>query len=67
MGMLIAVDDAEGCLMPNRPDEHSSLGVPAVGGCSHHTFKSGGWHAILAGRRRLNSAAPEHNLPTLAA
>ena len=34
--MLIAVDDAEGAdVMPSRPNEHSSLGVP-VGGCSHH-------------------------------
>ena len=66
--MLIAVDDAAGCVMPNRPDEHSSLGVPAVGGCSHLSLKSGGWHAIPAGRHRLNSLRlSSDNPPTLAA
>ena len=35
-GMLIAVTQ-DGCGARDRSDEHSSLGVPAVGGCSHHS------------------------------
>ena len=33
---LIAVTQ-DGSTLTSGPDEHSSLGVPAVGGCSHHS------------------------------
>ena len=67
MGMLVAIDDAEGAdVMPSRPNEHSSLGVP-VGGCSHHSLKTGDWHTSSVGRQRLKPAAHQHNPHTLAA
>ena len=48
MGMLIAVDDAEGAdVMPSRPNEHSSLGAP-VRGCYHRLKKATGTPAPLA-------------------
>ena len=53
--------DAEGAdVMPSRPNEHSSLGVP-VGGCSHHLKCD--WLTRSVGRRRPGSAAPSTSHP----
>ena len=62
MVMLIAVDDAEGAdVMPGRPNEHSSLGVP-VGGCSHH-LKCDRQNTSPNGRRRLQTRAAREHTP----